>query len=58
MDFYCTVPSYQGKFHTQIVNNEEMATYMINNVNTKPYYNPILNNIATNHSIIKLENTG
>ena len=54
MDFYCSVPSYQGKFHTQIVNTEEMANYIINNPHQKPYYMPILNNIATNHSIIKI----
>lgn len=54
MDFYCSVPSYQGKFHTQVVNTEEMANYIINNIHQKPYYMPILNNIATNHSIIKI----
>lgn len=57
MDFYCVVPSYNGKFHTQVVNTEEMAQYMIYNVEKKPYYLPILNNIATNHSIIRIEAT-
>ncbi len=54
MDFYCSVPAYQGKFHTQVVNNEEMSNYMIENVTKKPYYLPILNNMASNHSIIKI----
>lgn len=58
MDFYCAVPSYQAKFHTQIVNTEEMSAYMIENISKKPYYLPILNNMATNHSIIKIEATG
>lgn len=58
MDFYCAVPSYQAKFHTQIVNTEELSAYMIENVGKKPYYLPILNNMATNHSIIKIESTG
>jgi hypothetical protein len=57
MDFYCAVPSYQAKFHTQIVNTEELSAYMIENVGKKPYYLPILNNMATNHSIIKIEAT-
>jgi hypothetical protein len=58
MDFYCVVPSYNAKFHTQVVNTEEMAYYMIENLKTKPYYLPILNNMASNHSIIKIEETG
>jgi len=31
---------------------------MIENIKTKPYYLPILNNMASNHSIIKIEETG
>lgn len=30
---------------------------MIDHINKKPYYLPILNNMATNHSIIKIEHT-
>lgn len=58
MDFYCAVPSYKAKFHTQIVNTEEMADYMIENIEKKPYYLPLLNNMASNHSIVKIESTG
>lgn len=35
-----------------------MSRYMIDNIKTKPYYLPALNNMATNHSIIKIEATG
>jgi hypothetical protein len=31
---------------------------MIDNVKVKPYYLPVLNNMAANHSIIKIEATG
>jgi hypothetical protein len=58
MDFYCTVPSWNGKFHTQVVNSPEMSAYMIEHINRKPYYLPLLNNMAANHSIIKIETTG
>ena len=58
MDFYCVVPSYAGKFHTQVSNTEEMSQYIIDNVKVKPYYLPALNNMASNHSIVKIEATG
>jgi hypothetical protein len=35
-----------------------MSNYIIENNKTKPYYLPILNNMASNHSIIKIEETG
>jgi len=31
-----------------------MSDYMIENILKKPYYLPILNNMAANHSIIKI----
>lgn len=58
MDFYCIVPAHAGKFHTQVANTEEMSRYMIDNTKIKPYYLPALNNMAANHSIIKIEATG
>ena len=58
MDFYCAVPAYQAKFHTQVVNTPEMSAYMLDNTSKKPYYLPLLNNMAANHSIIKIEATG
>ena len=30
---------------------------MIDNIKVKPYYLPALNNMATNHSIVKIEET-
>lgn len=54
MDLHCVVPAYKGKFHTQIANTEEMSKYMIDSINTKPYYLPVLINMAANHSIIKI----
>jgi hypothetical protein len=57
MDFYCVVPAHNAKFHTQVVNSEDMSKYITDNVDNKPYYMPILNNIASNHSITKIEAT-
>lgn len=34
-----------------------MSQYMIDNIKIKPYYLPALNNMATNHSIVKIEET-
>lgn len=35
-----------------------MSQYIIDNVKVKPYYLPVLNNMAANHSIIKIEASG
>jgi hypothetical protein len=58
MDFYCVVPAHAGKFHTQVANTPEMSQYMTDNIKVKPYYLTALDNMAANHSIIKIEATG
>jgi len=35
-----------------------MSQYIIDNVKAKPYYLPVLNNMAANHSIIKIKASG
>jgi hypothetical protein len=57
MDFYALVPANEGKFFPAVINNEINAKKMIESAKSNPYFNTILTNMASNHSIIKIEAT-
>ena len=51
------VPAHKGKFEETIRNNEAKRDSLEAELSKKPYLLDILNNMASNHSIIKVEST-
>lgn len=58
MDFESLIPAHGAKFYPPIRNNPNQKIDIEDLVKKESYMEHILNNMASNHSIIRLEETG
>lgn len=58
MDFESLIPAHGSKFYPAIRNNPNQKINIEDLVKKESYMEHILNNMASNHSIIRLEETG
>lgn len=58
MDFESLIPAHAAKFYPAIRNNPNQKINIEELVKKEVYMEHILNNMASNHSIIRLEETG
>jgi magnesium-transporting ATPase (P-type) len=57
MDFEALVPAEKGKFETTIENRKNKRINLQTEMEKRPYLVDVFNNMASNHSIIKIEET-
>jgi hypothetical protein len=58
MDFESLIPAHEGKFFPAVRNNPNQKIVIEDLLQKEKYMEHILNNMASNHSIIRLEETG
>lgn len=58
MDFECLIPAEGGRFYPTITNRPDKKPNIESLLNREKYLYSIFNNMASNHSIIRLEDTG
>lgn len=58
MDFDTLIPCNKGTFGDRIKNNLKKKYDIHDELKAKPYLYEIFNNMASNHSIIRIEETG
>ncbi len=58
MDFQSLIPAHDGKFYPAVKNNANQKINIDDLLEKEKYMKHILNNMASNHSIIRLEDTG
>ena len=58
MDFEALIPAEKGRFYESIKNRQENKINVEETLKQKPYLFHIFNNMASNHSIIRIEETG
>jgi len=58
MDFEALVPCLEGQFHETIKNRLNQRASVRESLKVEPYLNTIFSNMAANHSIVKIEDTG
>lgn len=58
MDFECLIPASKGQFHPTLANRPNHKPNLDDLLRKEKYLFEIFNNMASNHSIIRLEETG